>query len=137
MIVPVFNLTIRQRWLDLILSGEKREEYRDANSLSCRKWDALCVPELVAHNHGRGAPSVGVYRAGYRLDSYSCAVLVEFVRRPDYRRASLAPAHPEWGEPSGPHWTIGLGPVVHSGTYSGVRKFLENADLNLSNRTTA
>lgn len=137
MIVPVFNLTIRRHWLDLILSGEKREEYRDDFCPACRRWDALGVPELVAHNHGRGAPSIGVYRAGYRLDSYSCAVLVEFVRRPDYRRALLAPTHPEWGEPSGPHWTIGLGDVVRAGAYSDVRKFLEAAGLNLSNRTTA
>jgi len=74
-----------------------------------------------------GAKDVRVGRAGYRLDSFSCAVLVEFVRRPDYRRASLAPAHPEWGEPSGPHWTIGLGDVVRAGAYSDVKRYLEAA----------
>ena len=61
------TLTIRQRWLDAIMSGEKREEYRDIKPY----YDRIFARRL-------GMPMTVRFRAGYRPDS----PIIETVVRP-------------------------------------------------------
>ena len=116
---PVLNITIRQRWLDAIVRGEKREEYRDwTNAQVERLFSRLLV--------GEDPPPflVAVYRAGYRMDSPACA---ERILRVELRGAREA-VHPEWGERRGlAHFAVRLGDVLFSGPYASVKAWLETA----------
>lgn len=52
------TLTIRQRWLDAIMRGDKQEEYREIKPF----YDRIFGPRL-------GKPMTVRFRAGYRPDS--------------------------------------------------------------------
>lgn len=85
----VLNLPIKRRWLDMIASGEKREEYRSAdNKQVARAYERIsrCWPD---------GDSVMILRNGYRMDSPALAVRIVAM---DMRSGDMA-AHPEWGEP--------------------------------------
>lgn len=128
---PALNLTIRRRWLDMIASGAKREEYRAPGCAQLRDWARKRLRLLV--RDGPGLP-LACYRAGYRMDSP--AVLVEILAVAPPVAAGCGalaieapgflsePRHPEWGEPGLPHWTVTLGRVLLAGPYSAVRDYL-------------
>jgi hypothetical protein len=115
---PAINLTIRRRWLDAVVRGEKREEYRD--------WTNVQVERLFSRLFfGEDPPPflVAVYRAGYRMDSPACAVRI---LRVELRGARECP-HPEWGERRGlAHFAVVLGDVLASGPYSAVKAALDS-----------
>ena len=113
---PILNLTIKRKWLDMIVSGEKREEYR-APSCPQLRTTGLYKQMSCARNELRA-----LYRAGYRMDSPAALVEVVAVISP---LPKTTPIHPEWGEPELPHWTIVLGAVLETGTYAEIKARLE------------
>ena len=84
---PILNLTIRRKWLDMIASGEKREEYRHANN-------AQVLNFWRRRFNGWQDDAVAVLRAGYTMRSP--AVVVEVVDMTI--RGARVVQHPEWGE---------------------------------------
>lgn len=125
----ILNLTIKRRWLDMIVAGVKREEYRAPNCPQLRRC-GIFVQSSCARNDCRA-----VYRAGYRMDSPAALVEVTGVAAPlvashgvfaiEDPRFLTDPRHPEWGEPPTPHWTIFLGAGLCHGTYAEVEKRIE------------
>ena len=109
------NLPIKRKWLDMIASGEKQEEYRDGENPQCfRLYNDIgrngCVmpDDLVA-----------VFRNGYRMDSKAIAVeLVGMTLRGGHEAK-----HPRWGEQGRrTHFVLLLGKTVARGTYAEVKE---------------
>ena len=98
----VLPLVLKGKWFDMIASGEKREEYRS--------WDVWCKRISNWLHKFNQNPHVShlvvAFQRGYRKPSMwfevSCVVSerVERIR------------HPEWGEPTEPHYVIILGSRV-------------------------
>lgn len=122
----ILNLTIKRKWLEMIVAGEKREEYRAPNCPQLRKCGVI-LRSYCSRNECRA-----VYRAGYRMDSPAALVEIVSIDSPlvtprctvsnEDLRFITEPRHPEWGEPPTPHWTIFLGPVLCHGTYAEVKE---------------
>jgi len=123
---PDLNLTIKREWLDEIVFRGKAEEYRAPSCKQvARLWNELAsIPKELRMKR----TVVAVLRAGYTMDAYAAAVVVEGVR------VGTISHHPEWGEPNGPHYAIAIGSVVGYGRYSDVKDklgralFLEGSD---------
>ena len=115
----LLNLTIKRRWFDMILSGEKREEYREADNSQVRNaWEMIALDEYVGYY-------VMVLRNGYSMGSPALAVQVYGI----ILRSGDDSIHPEWGEPTDrSHFAIMLGDVLKSGTYADVKEWLEKRD---------
>lgn len=111
----ILNLTIRRKWLDMIASGEKREEYRRAdNSQVARVWRHWF--------NGISDGAVAVFRAGYTIRSRAVAVEVVNVMI----RGAGEIWHPEWGEDrKAARYVLQLGRVLFSGEYADVRAWME------------
>lgn len=107
----VLNLTISRRWFDMIVSGEKREEYRSMNNAQVRN----------ARERMQYCPCSYpmVLRNGYRMDSPAVAVRITHIGV--WNRASF----PEWGEPDSLHYTISFDKILAQGTYAGIKEWLE------------
>ncbi len=95
----ILPLVLKGKWYDMIASGEKREEYRDAKPywnkrLCVFKWEEPWNQHywVVAFSRGYVKPSM--------------YFLVGNLRPRDWC------GHPEWGEPETPHWVITLGDRV-------------------------
>jgi len=113
---PILNLTIAKRWFDMIVSGEKREEYRTASN----RQVANVYHRAIKYNCLDGAPLM-VLRAGYRMDSPALAVEVVGM---DIRGAHEV-RHPEWGERRGEaRIVIALGIVRVCGNYAQIREWI-------------
>ena len=91
----VLHLVLKRKWFDMIASGEKREEYREATpywAIRLRNWDNACCR----------AEHVVEFRLGYAHDAPRMA-FVSKIYVSDY-----GANRPIWGEPNGPHYTIKL-----------------------------
>ncbi len=91
-------LPIKKKWFDMILSGEKKEEYR-ATSVY---WMTRFCKYFPMHPHSC-FPTGGVaewveFRNGYRKDSPSFCALCELV---DVREGK-----PEWGAEPGKKYYV-------------------------------
>lgn len=112
------NLTIERKWLDMIASGEKREEYRDCENRQCVRLfnetgcDGCIMPDGL----------VAIFRNGYTMKSAALAVKITGLDLRGGREAK----HPEWGEPKGrrSHLVLKLGEVVARGAYAEVKDAL-------------
>ena len=114
---PILNLTIRRKWLDMIASGEKREEYRYIDNAQVgRLYERACSEELP--------PAYILLRAGYRMDSWAIAVQLVGMTI----RGAKEIKHPEWGEMRGvARYVLKLGKVFEIGDYASVKR---RADLD-------
>lgn len=83
------HLTLKKQWFDMIVSGEKREEYREVKPY----WDARLVDS--EHEFVR-------FRNGYRKDSPVAEFRIKGI--------AIGFGKPKWGAPEGvPVWIIKLG----------------------------
>lgn len=128
---PILNLTIQRKWLDMIAAGVKREEYRAPNCPQLRDWERK---RLDYYHREKRLAKPAIYRAGYCMDSPALVVEVLAVVPPVDDRVKLTIItdygsterhRPEWGEPKTPHYTIVLGEVRKTGTYTEVKKWME------------
>ena len=104
----ILSLVLKGKWFDMIASGEKREEYRMATDYWLKRlanWDL----------HPAGTPIVE-FRLGYAKDAPSMAFWVFGLNTESgmktyalVDRDTDKPRHPEWGEPTEPHFFIKLG----------------------------
>ena len=101
----VLHLVLKHKWYDMIASGEKREEYRDATL----RW-RVRLQSYVLNTDGR---FVVAFSRGYRKPSMW--FILENLSGP-----KLTARHPEWGEPDTLHYVIALGERVE--IESGVRE---------------
>lgn len=101
----ILHLVLKSKWYDLIASGEKQEEYRDAKpywNKRILKWRAQQATDWAKIDTSKFL-EVALSR-GYRLPGMFFLV----------SRCCIYDAidHPTWGEPDTPHWVIGLGDRV-------------------------
>ena len=98
----VLHLVLKRKWYDMIERGEKREEYRDETPYWYtrilnwyNKWDSKGVHgKVVSFSRGYRKPTMH-FKASFILP------YIVGMERPN-------PLHPEWGEPSTPHYVIKL-----------------------------
>ncbi len=92
------HLTLNRKWFDMIINGQKKEEYRDIKPY----WQTRLF-------HKDGTPKDFDYvqfRNGYSPESP--VAIVEF------RSARINTGNPEWGATDGErYYVITLGRVVH------------------------
>ena len=113
---PILNLTIRRKWLDMIASGEKREEYRRTDNHQVARALARAMRRCLPAN------AVAVLRAGYTMRSLAVVVEVAGMTL----RGAREVLHPEWGEERGAaRFVIELGRVLYAGEYGQARAWME------------
>lgn len=134
---PELNLTIKREWLDMIVIGTKREEYRAEDNPQClRLWR-----ECESAGHFPLRPIVAVLRAGYTMDSRAAAVLVRYVSRRVGIGGRTYPrgvngfsihnfvADTTRGEPiDAAHFALGIPCVLRAGPYAAVKAWLATPD---------
>lgn len=100
----VLPLVLKGKWFDMITSGEKREEYRDATDYWRRRlfnWDMAMDRAPVVE-----------FRHGYARDAERVAFWCMGLSTAGGMRAfayTEGASHLEWGEPAAPHFVIRLG----------------------------
>ena len=106
----ILPLVLTGTWYDMIASGKKREEYRDASKywrVRLHNWDRAFTPDKTP---------VVEFRLGYAKDAprmaFWCMGLETTGGMKTYAFTDKA-RHPEWGEPDKPHFVIELGGRVH------------------------
>ena len=92
-------LPIKRKWFDMILSGEKREEYR----LVKRHWLSRFSHELSLARY-RGCKPEVEFRCGYSALAPRASFEIESISDRDGD-----PVHPEWGEPRELRYVLRLG----------------------------
>lgn len=99
----VLPLVLKKRWFDLVATGQKKEEYRDYT----RYW-IVRINNWFRKSEELGLPQVVEFRLGYDARAQRTAFMLEclLIRRPN------SFLHPDWGEPCGEHYVIGLGERV-------------------------
>ena len=126
----MLHLVLKKKWFDLIASGEKREEYRDATlryRSMFRNFQRKCSEKNV---DTQGKPREGKCSAvvAFALGRTKATLFyaIRFtIAEGDYE--AILPGggeywaaavirntvlHPEWGEPKGQHYVIVLGERV-------------------------
>jgi hypothetical protein len=102
----ILPLVLKGKWYDMIASGEKKEEYRDAKPY----WAKRIVNVNNRAHTGCNKPIVIAFSRGYRkADMF--IVCVDIVFHDWSSDASLYP-YEIWGEPRRPHYAICLGERV-------------------------
>lgn len=118
----IMDLTIKRRWLDMISSGEKREEYRSADNRN-----VASAYKRLSNYEWPFVSCMMILRNGYRMDSRALAI-----RLLDMTIRSVAQArHPEWGEPTdrGVHFVIMLDRIIARGTYAEIKETFKKGYL--------
>lgn len=104
----ILHLVLKKKWYDMIASGEKKEEYRDATrywGTRLRNWTRRiykeCKLPVVEFRHGYAscAPRMA-FLVEKRAFGYWTFLHAETVR------------HSAWGEPNTQHYFIRLGERV-------------------------
>ena len=90
-VVRVLHLTLKRRWFDMIASGEKREEYREAK------------PYWTTRLAGKEFDVIR-FRNGYAKDSPTMDV--------EFKGLGYGLGSPEWGGGSKPVYILSLGTVL-------------------------
>ena len=106
----ILPLVLKGKWFDMIASGEKREEYRlptDYWRKRLHNWDcrfsAQTTPVVeFRRGYATNAPRIAFWCQG--IETASGLMPYAYVDATVGKRL-----HPEWGEPSAPHFLISLG----------------------------
>lgn len=94
-VMKVLHLTLKKQWFDMILSGEKKEEYREHKEywnrrLSGKEFDCI------------------LFRNGYSKDARTMLIELEAL--------CFGLGHEEWGAPDGKCvWVLRLGKIKETG----------------------
>ncbi len=106
----VLSLVLTGKWFDMIESGEKREEYRLPTEYWRKRlhnWDRKFTSETTPvvefrRGYAKDAPRIACWCLG--LETSSGLMPYAYVETTFDK-----PIHPEWGEPTEPHFVIQLG----------------------------
>jgi hypothetical protein len=96
----ILPLVLKGKWYDMIASGEKKEEYRDARLF----WRKRIANVNNKAHIGYDKPIVVAFSRGYKKQDMFYVV--------DKILYADGSGHPEWGEPETPHYVIKLGERV-------------------------
>lgn len=98
----MLTLQIKKKWLDMILSGEKTEEYRTITHYWTKRFKNILL--LNSQGIPIGVPRMIKLRAGYRKNAPEAKVRVSI---------SKGTGKPEWGaEPGTVYWILTIKEVV-------------------------
>lgn len=98
----MLTLPIKKEWLDMILSGEKKEEYRAITRYWTKRFQSIIL--LDAHGLPVRQSRVIKLRAGYRKDSPAAKVRVTI---------SKGFGNPAWGAiPGVTYWKLRIEEVI-------------------------
>ena len=113
----VLSLVLKDKWYDMISSGKKIEEYRLAKKYWRKRlhnWDRRFKPQTTP---------VVEFRRGYAKDAprmafwcLGCETVSGLMPYAYVDPTTSKQRHPEWGEPTEPHFVILLGGRVILGT---------------------
>ena len=109
----VLPLVLKGKWFDMIASGKKHEEYRlttDYWRKRLHNWDRRYRPQMTPvvefrHGYAKDAPRMAFWCLG--CETVSGLMPYAYVTPTSGKRL-----HPEWGEPTEPHFVILLGDRV-------------------------
>lgn len=91
----MLTLPIKKKWFDMIVSGEKQEEYRAASEY----WRKRFVSELVRQGKQRGFNGLKVrIRAGYQKDADLAELTLSMI--------TTGTGRPEWGAEPGVEYFV-------------------------------
>jgi hypothetical protein len=101
----ILPLVLKGKWYDMIASGEKKEEYREAKLF----WRKRIRNVFNKAHTGCDKLIVVAFSRGYKKqDMFFVSKSFILVRNEgEWRRRKI-----EWGEPDTPHYIIGLGERV-------------------------
>ena len=91
-------LPIKKKWFDMILSGEKKEEYKEVSAYWKTRFSNVFVMYPYSYLPAGGVLRPILFRNGYRKDSPSFCALCELV---DVREGK-----PEWGAEPGKKYYV-------------------------------
>lgn len=99
-------LPIKKQWFDMILSGEKKEEYREVSAYWKTRFSNVFAMYPYSYLPTGGVQRPILFRNGYRKDSPSFRALCELV---DVREGK-----PEWGaEPKKKYYVLKIIKVLN------------------------
>lgn len=91
----MLTLPIKQKWFDMIVSGDKQEEYRAPSEY----WRKRFVSELVRQSKQRGFNGLKVrIRAGYQKDADLAELTLSMI--------TTGTGRPEWGAEPGVEYFV-------------------------------
>lgn len=91
----MLTLPIKRKWFDMIVSGEKREEYRAPTEY----WRKRLVSELVRQGKQRGFNGLKVrIRAGYHKNAAMAELTLSMI--------TTETGRPEWGAEPGVEYFV-------------------------------
>lgn len=111
--MKTLRLTVKKQWFDMLLSGEKKEEYREIKEF----WSIRFFPNYLGKNCSR-IPEDGEEYGEYELRNYD---LVEFTNgygkdKPavtfECKGIKIGQGNAEWGAPAKDVFIIQLGKEV-------------------------
>ena len=96
----MLTLPIKKKWFDMILSGEKKEEYRELTRYYETRFQHLWQGSLI----GGEAKRKIRFRNGYRKDSPSFIAVCT---------CSIGTGNPEWGaEPGKEYYVLSIEDII-------------------------
>jgi len=112
----MLHLTLTKKWFGMILSGEKKEEYREQKIFWYSRLCKMVVPlncEIGNHEVCTHAPEDKFihfdfieFRNGYSKDAPTMTV--------ECKGVTTGTGRPEWGAPSHPVFIIKLGDILET-----------------------
>jgi hypothetical protein len=120
--MKTLHLTLTKKWFDMILSGEKREEYREMKpywknrfcnsfgSLGCL-GDCMCCEERTHGCTRTDFPWFDIFDAVKFRNGYAKNAPEMLVEVKGFSRGI---GHPAWGAPSHPVFIIELGKILET-----------------------
>lgn len=81
-------LPIKRKWFDMIVSGEKKEEYREIKHYWTTRFQKADFCVITAIGFMGRNPREIMFRNGYSKDSPSCVCMVKL---------TIGKGRPEWG----------------------------------------
>lgn len=98
----VLHLNLKKKWYDMILSGEKKEEYRGVKDYWAKRFNYFNSKDLITCNHGF---SEIVFRNGYSKNAPTMKIQLKSIE--------LNTGKPEWGaNPKETYFVIKLGEII-------------------------
>jgi hypothetical protein len=97
--MKVLHLTLKKKWFDMILSGEKKEEYREIKpyweSRLCEKWSLAFYPKEI---------TTIVFTNGYGADKPSFEI--------ELKSIDTGIGKQKWGGTTKPVFVLTLGEIL-------------------------
>jgi len=120
--MQALHLTLKKKWFDMILSGEKKEEYREMKDYWCRRF---CGKEWYKHddlsNHISFFPDLVVFKNGYGKDAPTMYIECKGIK--------IGHGKYEWGGGS-EQFVIQLGKITKVANVAGWQALKINLDIS-------